>query len=256
MKISEPSTLELFSETELQSTQSAEAFHAKTLAQREKVQELKANAQAYGLSMPDLLANYDPASCSWRTSQHCLVEGLTVYSETWPRSGMMRNGTAYLLPPLVLLTDVTASGLWRTPSAQASGILPERLETKSGNAPKRGERLYDKRTGRNAQFGLEQQVRFWPTPTASEGTGAQPNTGRTGGKSLREAVMYPTPTASMYKGSSAAALTRANGRDRSNDRLDHCLQASEGSGSLNPNWVEWLMGFPIGHTDLKPSETP
>ena len=26
-------------------------------------------------------------------------------------------------------------------------------------------------------------------------------------------------------------------------------------GQLNPTWVEWLMGFPIGWTDLEPSET-
>jgi hypothetical protein len=26
-------------------------------------------------------------------------------------------------------------------------------------------------------------------------------------------------------------------------------------GTLNPNWVEWLMGLPIGHTDLEQSET-
>jgi len=24
------------------------------------------------------------------------------------------------------------------------------------------------------------------------------------------------------------------------------------AGQLNPPWVEWLMGFPIGWTDLKP----
>jgi hypothetical protein len=24
---------------------------------------------------------------------------------------------------------------------------------------------------------------------------------------------------------------------------------------LNPNWVEWLMGWPIGFTDLKPLAT-
>jgi hypothetical protein len=28
------------------------------------------------------------------------------------------------------------------------------------------------------------------------------------------------------------------------------------NGSLNPTWVEWLMGFPIGWTDLNASETP
>ena len=26
-------------------------------------------------------------------------------------------------------------------------------------------------------------------------------------------------------------------------------------GALNPPWVEWLMGWPLGWTDLKPSET-
>ena len=28
------------------------------------------------------------------------------------------------------------------------------------------------------------------------------------------------------------------------------------AGALNPTWVEWLMGFPIGWTALRPSETP
>jgi hypothetical protein len=28
------------------------------------------------------------------------------------------------------------------------------------------------------------------------------------------------------------------------------------TGQLNPAWVEWLMGYPIGWTDLKDSEMP
>ena len=28
------------------------------------------------------------------------------------------------------------------------------------------------------------------------------------------------------------------------------------TGALNPTWVEWLMGFPLGWTDLNASETP
>jgi hypothetical protein len=27
------------------------------------------------------------------------------------------------------------------------------------------------------------------------------------------------------------------------------------SGKLNPEWVEWLMGWPIGHTALEDAET-
>ena len=28
--------------------------------------------------------------------------------------------------------------------------------------------------------------------------------------------------------------------------------AMRGGGKLNPEWVEWLMGWPIGWTELKP----
>ena len=68
------------------------------------------------------------------------------------------------------------------------------------------------------------------------------------------AKSWPTPVASMSKGSSPASLTRRSGADRSNDRLDHAVMASDG-GQLNPMWVEWLMGWPTGWTDLKPLET-
>jgi len=33
------------------------------------------------------------------------------------------------------------------------------------------------------------------------------------------------------------------------------MRAGNG-GKLNPRWVEWLMGFPLGWTDLEASETP
>jgi len=112
----------------------------------------------------------------------------------------------------------------------------------------------------NQQLRLPQQVNnphLWPTPDASP-RGATPNftgtrpSGHKESLNLQTAVkMYPTPTATMHKGSSPAALTRKNGRDRSNDRLDHAIQAQEGSGQLNPQWVEWLMGYPEGWTDLK-----
>ena len=62
---------------------------------------------------------------------------------------------------------------------------------------------------------------------------------------------WPTPCAVMSKGSSPASLTRKNGRDRSNDRLDHAVMAQDG-GQLNPDWTEWLMGWPIGWTASEP----
>src|ERR1700722_5549855 len=95
---------------------SAEGSPARTSARLEMARALKAREVDCGASTAALLANYDHATSSWRTSQHCLLEGLTVFSETWPRSGTMQNGIAFRLPPLVPYTDETAFGLWATPT--------------------------------------------------------------------------------------------------------------------------------------------
>jgi hypothetical protein len=97
---------------------------------------------------------------------------------------------------------------------------------------------------------------FWPTPTVC-GNHNRKGASKTSGDGLATAVKkrgIPTPTASMHKASSIKALTRKDGRDRTYDRLDHFVFATE-SGPLNPDWVEWLMGWPIGHTDLRALET-
>jgi len=131
-----------FEQTELELMQSAEDSHARTLAKREKWQELKAKNLASGASTLALLANYDHKSSSWRTSQHCLVEGFTEFSETWPRSGMMQNGIAYQLPTLVPLTKETGSGLLPTPSGTSNhgqNHVSGRLDEWGGNSnPWRG----------------------------------------------------------------------------------------------------------------------
>jgi hypothetical protein len=103
----------------------------------------------------------------------------------------------------------------------------------------------------------EEFVRMWPTPTVSSGAQVSwDKTARqTGGTTLAGAVKaFPTPTASMSKGSSINSLTRKDGKTLVNDPLDHFVMNSDG-GKLNPEWVEWLMGWPIGYTASKPSET-
>lgn len=65
------------------------------------VKELKVNAQDFGQDYLEPFAWYDQKSRSWRTWQHCLIEGWAKYSGTWPQSGMTRNGIAYKLKPLV-----------------------------------------------------------------------------------------------------------------------------------------------------------
>ncbi len=58
-----------------------------------------------------------------------------------------------------------------------------------------------------------------------------------------ESGLLPTPTATNTK----AVHKRTGGRP--------ARVYQEGGGQLNPPWVEWLMGWPIGQTDLEPLET-
>ena len=46
-------------------------------------------------------------------------------------------------------------------------------------------------------------------------------------------------------------MIRNDGKSRE-DMLDWLVE--QNGGRLNPMWVEWLMGWPLGWTDLKPLE--
>lgn len=97
-------------------------FPVKTLAAPTRTAKgWKARGPGYGRSSAVFLASYDPVTQSWRTSQVSLEGGLTKFSGTWPRSGLLRNGIAYQLPPLVPLTSEIGSGSWPTPTASHFG---------------------------------------------------------------------------------------------------------------------------------------
>src|SRR5687768_11634791 len=83
-----------------QSILSRSGSRAKTSALRATDLGLTAPDRDCGLKGAALLANYDPDSHSWKTSQRCLTGGWAEFSRTWPRSGMTRNGTAYQLASL------------------------------------------------------------------------------------------------------------------------------------------------------------
>jgi hypothetical protein len=93
---------------------------AKACQRQDFVRACKTRAAAYGANTPVLLASFDPASSSWRTSQSCFetATGWARFSETWPKSGMMRSGTAYQLSPLVPTTFENVYGSLPTPTAQ------------------------------------------------------------------------------------------------------------------------------------------
>jgi hypothetical protein len=88
-----------------------------------KVEELmKANEAAYGENNSGALTFYDRQSQQWKTSQLCLNGTLAEFSEAWPRSGTMRNGTVYQRPPLVPRISATGYGYLPTPD-KSMGVM-------------------------------------------------------------------------------------------------------------------------------------
>lgn len=88
--------------------------HAKIFPPLAKARESKASGAGYGERWRESLAKYDHASRSWKTRQCSLLGGLTEFSETWPRWGMMRDGALFPLPTLALHTCERESGFLPT----------------------------------------------------------------------------------------------------------------------------------------------
>ena len=187
-----------------------------------------------GPTSPAPFAYYDPDTRSWKTSQASLFTEWETYSGPWPRSGTLRSGAAYPQPPWVRLISAGASSYWPTPTA--------RLGDERGPQAKR---YWDPRRSNDLDDAVAVMVKgiergLWPTPTQADGTGGPGTAGRDGGVNLRTAVtLWPT---SPVEGN----RNRASYPGKSGDGLQTAV-----GGSLNPDWVEWLMGFPIGWTDLE-----
>lgn len=195
--------------------------HARTSAQPEAVQGLTESEADSGAKWQGSFTKYDPVSRLWKTRQFSLLGGLVEFSETWPRWGSMRNGECLERPIAERPTCESESGLWPTPTCGGGGkTLPEGT-TPTGKTP----------DGRKQTICLERYVQ------------------------QVERKVWPTPTVAMAKGSSVGALTRKTGKSRENDRLDYAVEGDAKNGRLNPTWVEWLMGWPLGWTELQPLET-
>lgn len=93
---------------------------------------------------------------------------------------------------------------------------------------------------------------LWPTPVADD-TGSRSKKYAQGGTPLSLAVkLWPTPTAGNHK--SGGYLAEWGG-SRARETMATLVPGDQLFGPLNPEWVEWLMGWPTGWTDLKPLAT-
>ncbi len=206
-------------QTELELMSSREDSPVRTSPLQEIKKELMQNAVDCGQSAPVCLGTFDPDMPSLKTSQTCLLEtgeiGLSEFYGTFPRSGTMRNGTVYQLPQLAPTITEIGSGLWPTPTGMTGG---------EGIAPSHKDGTHGWSLGAAAKDSLTQKpIRIWPTPNASDN--------RDRGCMEDEAIKRRIRIGKQVGLSTAVKETRQ-------------------SGTLNPTWVEWLMGFPLGHTDL------
>jgi hypothetical protein len=160
---------------------------------------------------------------------------LASVSTRWPHNWKMTASPSghllFHLAPSMPRTAGTDSGLWRTPLATDGD--------KSG------------------QGNLPHQVKMWPTANARDwkdtpGMVRTRPDGRSRTDQLARAVyaeMWPTPQA-------GATNPEAHNAMSGDFKKRFCERAGiPMTGTLNPQFVEWLMGYPIGYTALEPSAT-
>ena len=109
-------------------------------------------SQVFGLRCDASLASFDHQSSSWKMSQLSLFEDYPQSLESFPNSGMMRNGVLYPLETLELHTSASAGFVLPTPTAsdptkQSTGGLHRRI-------------IY------NQTFSMGDKRNKYPTPTA------------------------------------------------------------------------------------------
>lgn len=66
--------------------------------------------------------------------------------------------------------------------------------------------------------------------------------------------LWPTPQASDNRDRGNLSSPAIKRRAEKGKQLMLSQVVSDQNGRLNPTWVEWLMGWPLGWTDLKPLE--
>jgi hypothetical protein len=272
------------------SISSAEVSRVRTSASPAVVTDSTVSARSYGTSSPELLARFDPASSSWRTPQRCLEGGFSEFSETLPRSGLMRNGIAYRLPTLARRISATGRGLLPTPTAMGGGgssrsgdridetptlqgmarkgmlagvLFPTPTANQYGttNNGKRGDGT-TYRTAGTPSLATMASRNLWPTPTTgdarSSGSRNTPASKAHPGVSLTDAVrgdmgtgrIWPTPAARDFRHPNRLPYSERGGGTKG-EQLPNAV-----GGALNPTWVEWLMGYPSEWTVLDASEIP
>lgn len=237
----ESDQLTLFAEdshANLSAAQESETEHQMTATSGRKCYERSEELGRAGLLARTLLA-----SSRWTAGLYSMK-----YALRWKLKGIRSKRLLFQLAPSVRPTGGTEFGLLETPLAQDA--------KHSGRNPKeQGKRL-------GSTIGL------LPTPTLMD-TGdttdlekiqerrerckAAKKNGNGFGVSLCEKVrLLPTPTARDHKGANSEEHC-ADGSHM--NQLPNYLEHGPNTGyKLQPGFVEWMLGYPPGWTDIEPED--
>ena len=208
---------------ELPLTPSVAVSHARTSALPEKVSALKVSEAGSGANSHDLSEKSARLGSLLKTCLRSEIEGRTRFSVTWKRSATPGGRAWWVLSMSERRTSAIGSGLLPTPRAEGMDAM-----------------------GADVTKSLLTAARFWPTPNTVDAKGGT----RTGKGQVRlcHLVRLPAPTARDWRSGSQATQEERG-------RISGPTLAEWSGGQLNPPWVEWLMGFPIGWTACDASET-
>lgn len=207
--------------------------HASHGASQENRKE-KQTRETCGPTLSESFARWNHDLRSWRTFQGSLVNPTSgnKSSQALRKRGSMCDGKLFLLPMLELLTFAKGSGYMPTPTVNDS----------RGGRNKTSRRSIE--SNHHDGTTLTDFVTIFPTPSASAyGTNQGGSAGRVGKvrpslETMAKQVLWPTIRAS-------------DGSHSGPNQRDSKGRPAVG-GKLNPTWVAWLMGWPIGWTALEP----
>jgi len=137
-----------------------EDFLAKTCQQREQEQDLTGQDRDFGEKWRGWLARYDQDSCLWRTAQCSLITDLDECLETYPTSGLMRDGLLWEQMRLAHNTTATEYGLLPTPTAR---------DFNGHTITKKKPKGFNKVLPNVFKLEFQLQGQCYPHPTFSEG---------------------------------------------------------------------------------------
>jgi hypothetical protein len=99
------------------------AFHAQTFPLQAEAQGSTESSPQCGITWRGWLAKFDPDSYSWKTAQCSFIEDSDESLQTFPVSGMTRDGLLWEQSMSAHRIKGIERGLWRTPDTGGGGHL-------------------------------------------------------------------------------------------------------------------------------------